>query len=97
LFFADTLCIVSVHDGDMSQLNIHVTPAFDRALRRFMRARGIKTKSEAVRAAVEEAARSTEGERKIPLETLLGAAARYPQAPRDQWLTDEQLWGDDGH
>lgn len=80
----------------MSQLNIHVTPAFERALRQFMRARGIKTKSEAVRAAVEEAARGAEGVARIPLENLLGAANRYPQTPREQWLTDDDLWGKNG-
>lgn len=45
----------------MSQLNIHLTPAFEEKLRRFMRARGIKSKSEAVRIAVEEGL-----EREIP-------------------------------
>jgi hypothetical protein len=83
-------------EAAMSQLNIHITPAFDRALRRFMRVRGIKTKSEAIRAAVEEAARAAEEKQKIPLETLLGAASRQPQTPRSQWLTDDDLWGKNG-
>ncbi len=38
----------------MSQLNIQMTPEFERNLRKYMTARGIKTKSEAVRQAVEE-------------------------------------------
>jgi len=38
----------------MSQLNIQMTPEFERNLRKYMTARGIKTKSEAVRRAVEE-------------------------------------------
>ena len=38
----------------MSQLNIQMTPEFERNLKRYMSVRGIKTKSEAVRQAVEE-------------------------------------------
>ena len=38
----------------MSQLNIHMTPAFERVLKRFMEIREIRTKSEAIRLAVEE-------------------------------------------
>jgi hypothetical protein len=35
----------------VSQLNIHMTAAFEKSLAQFMRARGIKTKSEAIRPA----------------------------------------------
>lgn len=39
----------------MSQLNIQMTPEFEQNLVTFMAMRGIKTKSDAVRRAVEEA------------------------------------------
>ncbi len=38
----------------VTQLNIHVTPALEEKLRRSMRARGIRSKSETVRIAVDE-------------------------------------------
>jgi Arc/MetJ-type ribon-helix-helix transcriptional regulator len=38
------------------QMNLVVTPEFERALQRLMKRRGFTTKSEAVRAVVEEAA-----------------------------------------
>ncbi|HEV7734643.1 MAG TPA: hypothetical protein VGR62_20895 [Candidatus Binatia bacterium] len=39
----------------MPQLNMQLTPDFERKLARLMRVRGIKTKSDAIRLAVEEA------------------------------------------
>jgi hypothetical protein len=80
----------------MSQLNIHMTPAFERALKKFMRAKGIKTKSEAVRIALQEAAERAGGRKLTPLEDLLGAANRYPHTPREQWLSDDDLWSRNG-
>ena len=76
----------------MSQLNIHMTPAFERALRQYMRARGIKTKSQAIRTAIEEALEQSKSKPSIPWKQLLGSASHLTQTPRRQWLTDDDLW-----
>lgn len=41
---------------NMAQINLHVTPEFEDALDTLMRARGLRSKSEAIRHAVREAA-----------------------------------------
>ncbi|MBK6849073.1 MAG: ribbon-helix-helix protein, CopG family [Proteobacteria bacterium] len=61
----------------MSQLNINLTADFSRALERLMRARGLRSKSEAVRLAVTEAAeRATHASRGRTSRTWWGSAAR---------------------
>ena len=40
----------------MAQINFHTTPEFEKALAALMKARGLKTRSEAIRVAVQEAA-----------------------------------------
>lgn len=40
----------------MAQLNLHVTPEFERALAALMRGRGVASKSQVIRDAVQEAA-----------------------------------------
>lgn len=47
----------------MGQININVTPAFEAALVRLMRLRGIRSKSEAIREAVAESAERASGRR----------------------------------
>ena len=76
----------------MSQINLHTTPAFDKALARLMRLRGIATKSEAIRVAVAEAAQR-EG-RRAPggFRALIGAAGRAPLNPRPRFHSDDDLW-----
>jgi hypothetical protein len=76
----------------MSQLNIHMTARFERALSRFMKARGIKTKSEAVRTAVEEALQRTAPHPPVNWKDMIGIANEYPAKPKDQWLTEDDLW-----
>jgi len=81
----------------MSQLNIHVSAAFEQKLKRFMRLRGIKTKSDAVRTAVDDALRLAQKAPTVPLRDLLGAAKLLRQRPRGEWLSDDDLWGANGH
>ncbi len=78
----------------MGQLNIRLTPDFDRKLARLMELRGISTKTEAVRAAVSEAVERAEHRPTTSWEKLRGAANKYEQRPREQWLTEDDLWGD---
>jgi hypothetical protein len=78
----------------VSQLNIHVTSSFERALSRFMKLRGLTSKSEAVRVAVEEAAaREAGGRRPFALGALRGAALGAPPNPNPRFQSEDDLWG----
>lgn len=59
----------------MGQLNIHLTPAFEENLREYMRLRGLKTNSEAVRKAVEECLNATRSGVKVDFRDWIGMAA----------------------
>jgi hypothetical protein len=77
----------------MPQLNIHLTPAFERALRRLMRLRGITVKSEAVRLAVEEAAeRASRASTAGDLSLLRGVGKRAPENARPRFRSEDDLW-----
>ena len=75
----------------MAQLNIHMTPEFERALRRLMRMRKIATKSEAVRIAVLEAAEPARAKRGA-FRALLGTGLRAPVRSRRQFRDEDALW-----
>lgn len=78
----------------MAQLNVHITPEFDEALRRFMRLRGLENKSEAVRLAVWEGLERAEaGGRACDFGEWLGAAVEAPVNPRPRFSSDDDLWG----
>jgi len=77
----------------MSQLNIHVTPEFARALQKLMRLRGISSKSEAIRLAVVEAAeRQQAGAARTNFTKLLGIGKRAPENPNPRFRSDDELW-----
>jgi hypothetical protein len=78
----------------VSQLNIHVTASFERALSRFMKLRGLTSKSEAVRLAVEEAAvRELAGQKRLSFSDLRGAALGAPPNPSPRFRSEDELWG----
>jgi hypothetical protein len=75
----------------MAQLNLNTTPSFERALARFMRARGIRSKSEAIRVAVEEsAAAASRGS--ADFESWLGLGTQAPINARPRFATHADLW-----
>ena len=76
----------------MSQLNINLTAAFERDLKRYMQARGIATKSEAVRAAVQEALQAATRKPKVAIKDLLGVAVPADPSPKSKWLNKNDLW-----
>ena len=77
----------------MPQLNIHLTPEFQRSLVEYMRLRHLKTKSEAVRQAVSEALeRERSRRRAADFATWLGLGNRAPQNPRPRFHSDDDLW-----
>jgi hypothetical protein len=66
----------------MKRLHIRTSPTFDRKLARFMRARGIKNKSIAIRTVIEEALERAEKARQFSIDDLYGSAKLCPQTPR---------------
>jgi hypothetical protein len=77
----------------MAQMNINVDATFERDLRRLMRARGLTTKSEAVRLAVHEAAeRASRAPDGADLGSWLGLGNEPAPNPRPRFATDDDLW-----
>lgn len=76
----------------MAQLNLHLTPEFERALKRFMRLRGLTSKSEAVRTAVREAAVRDARKGHADFRTWIGAARAAPVNPHPRFSSDDDLW-----
>ena len=77
----------------MSQLNINLTREFETALERLMRARGIKTKAEAVRLAVREALERTHTERGADFTSWIGLGKAVPENQARRFHSDDDLWG----
>ncbi len=77
----------------MGQLNMQMTPAFEKALQRFMKVRGVKTKSEAIRIAVEDAlASSTRRLQAANFHEWVGLGRSAPENPRPRFPDDRALW-----
>lgn len=77
----------------MPQLNINVTPDFQRNLARFMRLRRIKTKSEAIRAAIEECLhKSLPPTHVADFHSWLGLGRKAPENARPKFPFDASLW-----
>jgi hypothetical protein len=82
----------------MSQINLHVKPAFESDLADFMGLRSVRTKSEAIRLAIREGlerARSTPAG--IRFTSWAGAGLAVTPNPEPRFRSDDDLWrGDDG-
>lgn len=76
----------------MEQLNVRVTPAFETALREFMRRRGLRSKSEAIRLAVAEALDRTADMPAPDFRAWIGLARQAPLNPSPRFATDDDLW-----
>jgi hypothetical protein len=78
----------------MAQLNINLTPEFQRDLALFMRMRNIRTKSEAIRTAVRECVkRSQRAGPKVDFSSWIGMARRRKRGRGPRFHTDDDLWG----
>lgn len=82
----------------MAQLNLHVKPDFERDLARFMRLRGLKTKSEAIRLAVREGLERARGSGSpTSFRGWIGAGLAVEPNPNPRFRSDDDLWqSDDG-
>lgn len=77
----------------MSQLNIHMTPIFEKNLRHLMKVRHIETKAEAIRIAVNEALEHfILNIKPTDFTTWIGLAKQSPINTKPQFKSDDGLW-----
>jgi len=77
----------------MAQLNVHLTPEFEEALTEYMRLRHLRTRSDAVRLAVQEAVDRERRLRIVPdFSRWLGMAKQVPENPNPRFRSDDDLW-----
>jgi len=78
----------------MSQLNIHLTPGFEKDLNKFMKLRHINTKSEAIRVAIKEGIEHTFSQSKPgDFTNWLGLGNQVPTNKKPKFSSDDDLWG----
>ena len=78
--------------GCMKQLNLNVTPEFERDLHRYMKTKGITQKSDAVRQAVHEAARPGIANARYDYRAWLGLGLKHPLNPKPRFDSEDALW-----
>jgi len=77
----------------MTQLNIHMTPAFEKTLHRLMKVRHINTKAEAIRIAVKEALEhSILNTRPVDFSEWIGLAEKAFVNTKPRFKSDDDLW-----
>jgi Arc/MetJ family transcription regulator len=77
----------------MKQMNLNLTAAFERDLARYMRRRGLKQKSEAVRVAVREALERLEAEgQATDFRVWLGFGLRAEERAPRRFASEDDLW-----
>ncbi len=76
----------------MRKININVTPEFEKDLQRLMRLRKFRTKTEAIRVAVHEAAQPKARKDFSAFEELLGAGLRGTLNPNPRFKNQDDLW-----
>jgi hypothetical protein len=82
-----TKAVSNVHKLGMKQFNLNLDPEFELKLARYMRAKNIAHKSQAIKLAVSEALELTS---KADLRALLGAALNAPL--NSEPLSEDDLW-----
>ena len=78
--------------GCMKQLNLNVTEEFEKDLRRIIKAGGFKSKSEAVRHAVHDAAERVQQKKAYDFRSLIGVALGGKENPNPRFKTEDDLW-----
>jgi len=77
----------------MTQLNMHMTEQFRENLERFMRLRGFRNKSQAIRVAINEGLEAAvRGRRHTHFTTWLGLGSEGPLNPSPRFAGDDDLW-----
>jgi hypothetical protein len=72
------------------QLNLNVTPGFERDLKALMKTRNFTCKSDAIRTVVREAAAA--GAQPYDFRRLLGIGLRAPLNPKPEFSSEDDLW-----
>ena len=76
----------------MRQLNLNVTPDFERDLRQFMKQKSIPRKSDAIRQALREAVtRSASGD-DYDYRSWLGLGLKAPLRRKPRFQSEDDLW-----
>jgi hypothetical protein len=77
----------------MAQLNLHMTPDFNKDLKAFMKLRKLKHKSQALRLALQEALEREKEKKKIPnIKSWIGMALGKGFNPNPRFLSEDDLW-----
>lgn len=77
----------------MTQLNLHVTPRFEKDLRQLMKVKHLKTKAETIRMAVKETLVHTiQHLRADDFSKWVGLAKQQPLNPKQRFRSDKDLW-----
>jgi len=80
----------------MSQLNINLTPQFEKELLEYMKQAKITQKSEAIRQALHEAVEQLKSKkREVDFSRWLGMGLKAPQNPNPRFKTHDDLWEKD--
>lgn len=83
-----------LHEGsqNMAQLNLNLTPQFKKDLDKYMKHRGIKTKSEALRAALHEIVALISTAKKSDYGSWLGAGLKAELKGEVKFKSEDDLW-----
>lgn len=76
----------------MKQLNLNVTPEFERDLKLLMKRKGIKSKSEVIRMVLHEFAEREKAKSEFDFHSLLGIGLKAPLNPNPRFKTEDDLW-----
>ena len=77
----------------MAQLNINLTSDFERNLKRFMRLRKIKSKSDAIRIAVKEVLEISQNKKRVnDFSKWIGLGKKAPLNPQPRFTSEDDLW-----
>ena len=78
--------------GCMRQLNINVTPQFERHLRQYMKQKNLARKSDAIREAIREAVERAGRPTEYDFRSWLGMALRAPLNRKRRFDSEDDLW-----
>jgi len=76
----------------MTQLNMHMTPDFERELTKFMKIRRLKTKAEAIRIAIREGLHHSVQAEPINFSDWIGLGKEVPENKKPRFHSDDDLW-----
>ena len=77
----------------MAQLNLNLTPQFEKDLEKYMKHRGIKTKSDALRSALHEIVTLIATSKKSDFSSWLGAGLKAEPRRDRKFKSEDDIWG----